>query len=139
MSQEERLQVLVVDDNTPDVILIGESLSEKGLNHAITHCSDGKQAIEVLRDAAPGQWQVIVLDLNMPKIDGLQVLQTLRQTPGFERLPVLVLTSSLAPEEQAEALRLGADRFLRKPADLDQFLITVGDAVSELVLDGRAH
>ena len=133
----QALSVLVVDDNTPDVVLIRESLNENRLDHTITHCANGREALDILEKGQPHAYDVMILDLNMPKVGGLEVLAKLRKMPEMESLPVLVLTSSLAPDEQAQAMRLGADRFLRKPADLDRFLNDVGAAVRELTQSTR--
>jgi two-component system, response regulator len=130
---KETVNILVVDDNTPDVVLIEESLRERGLPHTVTHCSDGEQALRLLSTGNRHGFDVMILDLNMPKLGGLEVLKKMKSTPNLNNLPVLVLTSSLVPGEQEEAMRLGAARFLRKPSDLDQFLLHVGAAVGELV------
>lgn len=130
---KETVNILVVDDNVPDVVLIEESLRERGLPHKLTHCSDGEQALRLLSAGNRHGFDVMILDLNMPKLGGLEVLKRIKSTPKLNNLPVLVLTSSLVPREQEEAMRLGAARFLRKPSDLDQFLLQVGAAVRDLV------
>lgn len=134
---QQALSVLVVDDNAPDVVLIRESLNEHGLDYTITHCANGREALDILEKRQRDAYDVMILDLNMPKVGGLEVLAKVRKMPELESLPVLILTSSLAPDEQAQAMRLGANRFLRKPADLDQFLHDVGSAVRELTQETR--
>lgn len=131
-SAARKLQILVVDDNTPDVVLIGESLQALGLEHTITHCSDGEKALCALSENRKEAFDAIILDLNMPKLSGMELLEKLQGAEG-PRAPILVLTSSMAPGEQAQALALGADRFLRKPSDLDEFLTAVGAAVREML------
>lgn len=135
---KESMNILVVDDNPPDVVLIRESLRERGLTYKLTHCADGEQALGVLNRSNPHTFDIMILDLNMPKLGGLEVLGKIRSTSRLRELPVLVLTSSLVPGEQEEAMRLGAHRFLRKPSDLDQFLLVVGAAVRDLVVDEHA-
>lgn len=135
---KDSVNILVVDDNAPDVVLIAESLRERGLTYKLTHCPDGEQALRVLNGSNPTSFDVMILDLNMPKVGGFEVLGRMRSKPALRDLPVLVLTSSLVPSEQDEAMRLGADRFLRKPSDLDQFLLDVGAAVRDLVAEGPA-
>jgi CheY-like chemotaxis protein len=105
------------------------------LQHQITHYRDGEEALAELGkgDASERRFDVVILDLNMPRIGGLDVLAQLRNDPAFQRIPFLILTSSLAPDEQREAKRLGADRYLKKPADLYQFLNDVGLAVREML------
>ena len=125
--------ILVVDDNAADVVLIGESLRQEQLPHALTHCLDGQQALELLTAADGHDFDIVILDLNMPKMGGLEVLAEVKSRPHLAGLPILVLTSSMMPGEQEEAMRLGAMRFMRKPNDLDGFLLHVGSAVRELV------
>src|SRR5438270_6270776 len=108
------IKILVIEDNTPDVVLIGEALDEHGVAHQITHFRDGEEALAHMRNSDPHKpaYQLVILDLNMPKIGGLDVLAAIRNSPAFKDVPFLVLTSSLAPDEQREAKRLGADRYL---------------------------
>lgn len=134
------LRVLVVEDNLPDVMLIEESLREMGCVYELTHYSDGEEAVSKLcsRSANPSSFDVIILDINMPRISGLEVLSDLRSNESYKETPILVLTSSLSPAEQKEALRLGASGFVKKPSDLYGFLSEVGTKVKELV-DGFGH
>lgn len=128
----------MVDDNTPDVLLISESLHEHCLDHTMTHCSDGEKALRALNANQSQAFDVMILDLNMPKLGGLEVLEKMKDAEG-SRPAVLVLTSSMVPGEQAQAMALGADRFLRKPSDLDEFLTLVGAAVRELAAERAAN
>jgi CheY-like chemotaxis protein len=127
--------IVVVEDNTPDVVLLEECLSARSISFEMQHFKDGAEAITHLfgeSSAAAKLPDVIVLDLNMPKINGLELLARLKNHERFAGVPVAVLTSSLAPEEQAEAERMGADRYLRKSADLDEFLREAGNMIYEL-------
>jgi CheY-like chemotaxis protein len=129
------VRILVIEDNTPDVLLVGESLREQDLAHEIVHYRDGEEALNGLNGKAPQEteFDLVILDLNMPKLGGLSLLPQLRQRPAFAEVPFLVLTSSFAPEEQREAKRLGADRYLKKPVDLYHFLNDVGRTVREML------
>lgn len=129
------LRVLIVEDNLPDVMLIEESLRELGAPYEITHYSDGEEAVSKLcsRSDVSDQFDVMILDINMPRISGLEVLSGLRANDAYKATPILVLTSSLSPAEQNEALRLGASGFVKKPSDLYGFLSEVGTKVRELV------
>jgi CheY-like chemotaxis protein len=134
-SPEQQLRVLVVEDNLPDVMLIEESLREMGCAYQLTHYSDGEEAVSKLssKNSDPSNFDVIILDINMPRISGLEVLSDLRKNEHYRSTPILVLTSSLSPAEQNEALRLGASGFVKKPSDLFGFLSEVGTKVRELV------
>ncbi len=129
------LKVLVVEDNLPDVLLIEETARELGYQLHLTHYLDGEEAVSKLTsgDAAQLQYDLIILDINMPRISGLEVLASLRGSSHLATIPVLVLTSSLSPTEQREALRLGASGFVKKPSDLYEFLSQVGGKMKELV------
>jgi CheY-like chemotaxis protein len=107
---KQTVKILVVDDNPPDVVLIAESLRERGLRHKLTHCSDGERALGLLSGDNGNGFDLMILDLNMPKVGGLEVLKTIKSTQALKALRVLVLTSSLVPGEQEQAMRLGADR-----------------------------
>lgn len=134
-SESEAIRIFVVEDNAPDVMLIGEALREQELQFDIVHLRDGEEAILRLDHPQPGdgRFDLVILDLNMPRVSGLEVLEKLRQKSAFTGVPILVLTSSLAPDEQREASKLGASRYLKKPADLYEFLTEVGNVVRELV------
>jgi CheY-like chemotaxis protein len=117
-------------------MLVEESLSAQEIPYKITHYKDGVEALESLTNLASPPPDVIVLDLNMPRMSGLEVLSSLRQNQALSKVPIAVLTSSLAPEERQEAHRLGADRFLCKPVDLYEYLSEVGSMVVGLARDG---
>ncbi len=131
-------RILVVEDNLPDVMLIEESLREQGISFELTHIRDGEEAVtKICEMSGVAAFDLVILDLNMPRVGGLEVLEKLRASLASVNVPVLVLTSSLASEEQREAKRLGADRYLKKPADLYQFLGEVGKTVRELLEQGK--
>lgn len=130
------IRLVVVEDNLPDVLLIGECLAGISVPFEIVHFEDGEQAIEGLRAAAVNEGvrpDMIVLDLNMPKVNGLQVLRAIKEEGVLSGVPVVVLTSSAAPEEREEAEQIGANRFLQKPFDFYEFLDQVGGIVRELI------
>ena len=143
MSPEQRtLRIVVIEDNTPDVMLIGETLRGSAIPYEIVHFKDGAEAISGLTDASAKQEplpDLIMLDLNMPKVNGLEVLQAIKKLDSLAHVPVVVLTSSLAPDEKQEAERLGAARYLRKPLDLYDFLDQVGTIVRELIPAAKEH
>lgn len=127
-------RILVIEDNPPDVLLIEEALRAQELNFSLIHCQDGEEALSrVLSGGAREPFALVILDLNMPRVGGLQVLQALRSNAALAHIPVMILTSSLAMDEREQAQRLGATRFVRKPTDLYEFLSQVGGAAAELL------
>ena len=128
-------RIVVVEDSLPDVMLLREALKEQAVPHELIHYRDGVEAVTKLNDPAGLRIppNLIVLDLNMPKMGGLEVLANLRKTSVFDQVPIAILTSSLQPNEQAAAHKLGADRFIRKPINLHDYLAEVGEALRDLL------
>jgi CheY-like chemotaxis protein len=127
MSQNERpARILLVDDNEGDVFLVRRALEKLGLPHELQIVRDGEEAVAFLKRAArePAVLSpaVIVLDLNLPRIDGFAVLAQIRGTPSFSRTPVVIMTSSDSPEDRELTLRLGANAYFRKPTELNAFM-----------------
>jgi chemotaxis family two-component system response regulator Rcp1 len=119
-------EVLLADDNPSDVYLIREALREHAVDCSLRVVSDGKEALGVISDetenAYSGSIGLIILDLNLPRHDGIEILQKLRESALLEHVPVVVLTSSDSPRDRVLANQLGATRYLRKPSSLDEFL-----------------
>ena len=123
---QEIPEVLLAEDNPSDVYLIREALREHGVDCRVRVVADGKDALGIISgeapDAAAGCIKLIILDLNLPRHDGIEILQKLRESARFEAVPVVVLTSSGSPSDRQKATTLGATRYLRKPSSLDEFL-----------------
>jgi len=109
----------------PDALLVGEVIQMAGLPLELHVEADGEQAWELFTKAEqdPGapRPHLLLLDLNLPKVDGIALLRRLREREQWKTLPVMVITSSDAPEDRAEATALGASYF-RKPANYEAFL-----------------
>ena len=124
-------KILLAEDNPADVYLIEEALREHQVPFEIVVAEDGEAAIRMI-ESGQVQPDLVLLDLNMPKRSGGEVLTRLRQQPQCRTLPVMVLTSSDSPVDREEAMRLGATSFIRKPTGLDEFL-QIGAAIKELL------
>jgi two-component system, response regulator len=115
------LRILLVEDDDDHVFLIRRALADvEGVDVAIEVAGDGEQAIERLarsRFEQGGRPQLVLLDLKMPRMDGLEVLRQLRADEATRGLPVVVLTSSERPEDRQDAVALGASWFVCKPTD----------------------
>jgi len=123
------LEILLVEDNPGDARLTLEAFKEgKVLNH-LTVIGDGADALAYLR--CQGQYSnstqpdLILLDLNLPKKDGREVLAEIKSDERLKKIPVIVLTTSAAPEDVRKAYGSHANCYITKPVDLDQFLRVV--------------
>lgn len=118
--------ILLAEDNPADVYLLREALSLEGREIQLIVMSDGEQALNYV--TRRGRYQnaaipdLVVLDLNLPKSDGSDVLRCIRETVDYQGVPVVVLTSSDSPRDRKIIESLGADRFITKPSELDAFL-----------------
>ncbi|TMB73357.1 MAG: response regulator [Deltaproteobacteria bacterium] len=123
------IQVLLVEDNPGDVRLTKEALKEGKMLNRVTVVGDGVEALSFLRRqgkyADAGQPDLILLDLNLPKKDGRQVLAEIKADPGLKRIPVVVLTTSSAEEDILKTYDLHANCYVTKPVDLEQFMRVV--------------
>jgi len=128
-------RILIVEDNLGDVLLVEVALREAGLQFELIHMADGEKAIEYLRKLTNGNraspLDLVLLDLNLPKRDGWEVLEELRAVPWERPVPVVILSSSSAPHDMARAERLGVLKYIRKPSTLDEFL-AIGQNVKQL-------
>ena len=123
-----------MEDNASDVFLMREALKEHGINADLTVITNGQSAIRYFslmrrEDPVP---ELILLDVNLPRKNGLEVLKGLRANPLLQQVPVIVFTSSESLEDRAEAVRLQAQAFVRKSMDLDEFL-QIGAVVKNLL------
>jgi CheY-like chemotaxis protein len=118
-------EVLLADDNPSDVYLIREALREHSVDCELRVAGDGRETMDILSgenaDVNLGSLSLIILDLNLPRHDGIEILQRLRDSPHIN-VPVVVLTSSDSPRDRLMATQLGAARYLRKPSNLNEFL-----------------
>lgn len=115
--------ILHVEDNHDDVILVELAFRKAAVGAKLEVAMDGDQAIQKLQNGLTGSPPAcVLLDLKLPTISGLQVLEWIRSQPRFKRLPVVMLTSSLLPNDINQAYDLGANSYLIKPADLDSLV-----------------
>ncbi|MER7445185.1 response regulator [Micromonospora avicenniae] len=119
------VRILVVDDDPGDVLMIEEALRESEVEKVIDVVSDGQEAMEFLRGegrhAGAVRPDVILLDLNMPRMDGRQVLGEVKQDEDLRTIPVVVLTTSNADTDVIGSYTLQANAYVTKPIDLDDF------------------
>ncbi|AFK20652.1 response regulator [Haloferax mediterranei ATCC 33500] len=124
--KNEPIEILLVEDNPGDVRLTKKGLQQGKVTNHLYVVRDGVEAMSFLRQegeyADAPRPDLILLDLNMPKMDGKEVLQEIKTDPDLKRIPVVVLTSSDAEEDIAKSYDLHANAYLTKPVDFDGFL-----------------
>ncbi len=114
--------MLLVEDSATDIFVIREVLGTSGLNLQVDVAKNGQEALRYLLESTPENCPALVLlDLNIPKINGLEVLRGLRDGSICQRIPVVVVSSSRAEEDRNRAKQLGADEYFLKPADLESY------------------
>ena len=125
---DNNINILLVEDNPDDELLARRAFKKSHIANEIVVVRDGQEALDYL--FGEGQYagrdisirpQVILLDLKLPKVDGLEVLQRMRADERTKRLPVVVLTSSDEQQDIVESYNLGANSYVRKPVDFEQF------------------
>src|SRR5580692_835121 len=118
--------ILLVEDNPDDEMLTLRAFKKSNILNEVKVARDGQQALDLLLPTAKGAAasfapQVVLLDLNLPKVGGLDVLRRLRANEATRFLPVIVLTSSKEDEDVIRSYSLGANAYVRKPVDFAQF------------------
>ena len=121
-------KILIVDDEKDMCELLSMNLSLKG--YATEKAHDGKAALEAIKKRSP---DLIILDVNMPKMDGFQLLKKLKSTPLYARIPIIMLTVKKEPVYLDKGITLGADFYLDKPFKFENLMNFV-----ELILKGQA-
>jgi len=120
------IHILLVEDNEGDIVLTLEALKEAKLKNKISVVRDGEQAMEFLynkgRYASEDTPQLILLDINLPKMDGKEVLLKIKTDPDLKKIPVVILTTSSSEKDILEAYNNYANCYITKPVDLDKFI-----------------
>jgi chemotaxis family two-component system response regulator Rcp1 len=120
------IHILLVEDNEGDIVLTLEALKEAKLKNKISVVRDGEQALQFLhrqgRFTDEDMPQLILLDINLPKIDGKEVLHKIKTDPDLKKIPVVILTTSSSEKDILEAYNNYANCYITKPVDLDKFI-----------------
>ena len=132
---EQQVDILLVEDNPQDAEMTIRALKKHKLANSVHHAKDGAEALEYLfgtgGDAGRRrQPKVVLLDLKLPKVDGLEVLQKIMSDESTRTIPVVVLTSSKEERDMVESYRLGVNSFITKPVEFEKFM----EAVQQLGL-----
>jgi CheY-like chemotaxis protein len=114
-------RILHVEDNADDVMLTGLAFRKAGCPAKLDVATDGNKAIAALQSGAPRP-ACVLLDIKMPTLSGLEVLKWIRAQPQLKRMPVIMLTSSVLPDDVNQAYDLGANSYLVKPSGLEALI-----------------
>jgi DNA-binding response OmpR family regulator len=137
MTMQVRLKILLAEDNSGDIFLVRRALDKNRIEYDLITVGDGEAAMKFLDKAdASRQPQdcpdLILLDLNLPRRSGSQILHRLKQSSACSHVPVIILTSSDSPSDRAAAKRLGAADYFCKPTDLASFM-ALGKVVENVI------
>jgi CheY-like chemotaxis protein len=123
------VEILLVEDDPGDVLITREAVESSKVANNLSVVSNGEQALHYLRREAPyhdaPRPGLILLDLNLPRVDGREVLAQIKQDPGLRRIPVVVLTTSSADEDIIRSYDLHANAYVTKPVGFEQFMSVV--------------
>jgi CheY-like chemotaxis protein len=130
------IRILLAEDNDGDIFLVRRALDRHIGPYELLLAKDGEEALQVLEragaDPSAACPDFAILDLNLPRYSGIQILERLRNIPRCATAPVIIFTSSSSHEDKVEAFRLGANRYFQKPTDLAGFM-KLGELVREIL------
>ncbi|MCP4136947.1 MAG: response regulator [bacterium] len=122
------LEIIIAEDNPGHAGLIKINLIEAGIQNKITHFKDGQQTLDFLRKRGDGPHMkpktpyLLLLDIRMPKVDGIEVLKEVKSDKELQKLPVIMLTTTDDPREIQKCHELGCNSYITKPVDYNQFV-----------------
>lgn len=121
--------ILLVEDNAADILLLEEALADIAVKINLHVVNNGEEAISYLQQVEPFKAAIrpdlILLDLNLPKKNGFEVLEEIKQDSKLQQIPVVILSTSQAPEDVSRSYQLHANCYISKPSDLGRFMVVV--------------
>lgn len=129
MTPNHKGTILYVEDNAENRMLVRRILLAE--NYALLEAKDAEQALDVINDQRP---DLILMDINMPGVDGYTLTAQIKAMPGFERVPILAITANVMRGDREKTLQAGCDGYIQKPIDIDQLTREI-----ERFLPRRAH
>jgi two-component system, response regulator len=126
---ENMTEILLVDDSYEDAEMAIRALKKNNLGNNVLHLEDGEKALEYLDSNSEGGTlpKIILLDLKMPKVDGLEVLRKVKGDDKLKHIPVVIMTSSKEERDIVDSYRLGVNAYIVKPVDVEKFIKAVSD------------
>jgi DNA-binding response OmpR family regulator len=126
-------RLVLIEDNPADVLLVRQAIRERGMKVDLVSYPDVPDALAGLLDPESPVPDAILIDLNLPKGDGLNIIKVLSASPRLAMVPLGILTSSQSPRDIQEAQELKIGSYIHKPSTLDEFLLRVGVAIAQLL------
>jgi two-component system response regulator len=123
---QQAVDILLVEDNPDDAELAIRALRKSNLANHLLHLQDGQEALDYLFNPQNTKPKLVLLDLKMPKVDGIEVLSKLKADERTRSIPVVMLTSSKEERDIVETYKLGVNAYIVKPLDFEQFGTAVG-------------
>ena len=131
MDKRKSVTVLLVEDDPGHAALIKKNLKRAGINNPFVHLKDGQEAVDFI--FCKGEYEgkerpaklLVLLDLNMPLLDGYQVLKMMKEDDATKNIPVVVLTTTESPDEVQRCYELGCNVFITKPVEYDEFTAAI--------------
>jgi CheY-like chemotaxis protein len=114
--------ILLVEDDEVDIMIIQRALKELKIDHEVVYCGDGEEALKYLRGCIKEPPCFILLDLNMPRMNGFEFLRVAKSDDSLKKIPIIVLTTSKARENITECFALGAAGYVVKPVSYEKFV-----------------
>lgn len=124
---QQKVDILLVEDNPDDAGLTIRALKKHNLANKLLHLEDGQEALDFLFNDENEMPRLVLLDLKMPRVDGIDVLRRLKNDEKRKVIPVVVLTSSKEEKDIVESYQIGVNAYIVKPVDFDQFAKAVAE------------
>ena len=137
MEEKKRIDILLVEDDENDILITKRAFTKHNLSNRLYVVRDGEEALDFIyhrgeftsEDSAPRPG-LILLDINMPKMNGIEVLRNLKSDPAYKTIPVVMLTTSKRDQDKIESYNLGVNSYIIKPVDFNKFV----DAIATINL-----
>jgi CheY-like chemotaxis protein len=122
---QESEPILLVEDDTVDAMTVKRALRDLKVSNPVAHVTNGQEALDYLRDVTKPKPCLILLDINMPKMNGIELLKTVKVDSNLQKIPVVMLTTSTNDRDIIQSFHLSAAGYMIKPVDYKQFVETI--------------
>ena len=119
--------ILLVEDDKIDAMTVKRAMKDLKITNLLTHVYNGLEALDYLKNLSTEKPCIILLDLNMPKMNGIEFLKIIKKDESFKKIPVVVLTTSNAEKDKTESFNLSVAGYMLKPVDYKQFVDVIKD------------